>query len=117
MKAKPLAVNYVPIAALTPMPGNPRRNDAAIGPLARSIERFGWTSPILARRADKVVVAGHTRLEAARTLKLDKVPVIWLDLDPVSSRLYNLADNKLAQISEWEQSQLADMLRDLAEED
>lgn len=112
-----LAVEYVPIAKLAPMPGNPRRNAAAVGPVAESLKRFGWTNPILARRADRVVVAGHTRLEAAKALKLDKVPVIWLDLDPVSSRLYNLADNKLAQISEWDPGPLADMLRELSKED
>lgn len=99
------------------MAGNPRRNTSAIGPVAKSIQRFGWTNPILARRADKVVVAGHTRLEAAKSLKLDKVPVIWLDLDPVSSRLYNLADNKLAEVAEWDAGALADMLRELAKED
>lgn len=112
-----LAIEYAPISSLAPMPGNPRRNAKAIGPVADSIKRFGWTNPILARREDKVVVAGHTRLEAARKLGLDKVPVIWLDLDPVSSRLYNLADNKLAQVSEWDDESLAVMLRELAAED
>jgi DNA modification methylase len=112
-----LAIEYVPLSALAPMPGNPRRNEAAIGPVAASIKRFGWTNPILARRDDRVVVAGHTRLEAAKQLGLDKVPVIWLDLDPVSSRLYNLADNKLASISEWDQGPLAEMLRELSAED
>ena len=99
------------------MPGNPRRNTAAVGPVAESIKRFGWTNPILARRSDRVVVAGHTRLEAAKQLGLDKVPVIWLDLDAVSSRLYNLADNKLAEVAEWDAGPLADMLAELTRED
>lgn len=112
-----LAVNYVPLTQLVPMPGNPRQNKDAIKPVAESIKRFGWTNPILARRDDRVVVAGHTRLEAAKAMGLDKVPVIWLDLDPVSSKLYNLADNKLAQISKWDDGPLAAMLRELSEED
>lgn len=112
-----LAIEYVPLSRLAPMLGNPRRNAAAVGPVAESMKRFGWTNPILARRSDCVVVAGHTRLEAAKRLKLDKVPVIWLDLDPVSSRLYNLADNKLSQISEWDAGPLAEMLRELSKED
>jgi DNA modification methylase len=112
-----IAIEYAPIGDLRPMPGNPRRNDKAIPKVAESIKRFGWTNPILARREDKVVVAGHTRLEAARYLGLDKVPVIWLDLDPVSSRLYNLADNKLGEVAEWDQGALATMLEQLKLED
>ncbi len=112
-----LAIKYVEVSGLVPMPGNPRRNEAAIPKVAESIKRFGWTNPILARREDRVVIAGHTRLEAAKHLGLDKVPVIWVDLDPVSSRLYNLADNKLAQIAEWDEPALAAMLEQLREED
>ncbi len=112
-----LQVEYVSSAELVPMPGNPRRNEKAIPKVAESIKRFGWTNPILARRSDRVVVAGHTRLAAAKHLGVDKVPVIWLDLDPVGSRLYNLADNQLSTIAEWDQPLLADMIRDLLGED
>ena len=112
-----LKVEYVATGELMPMPGNPRRNEKAIPKVAESIKRFGWTNPVLARRADRVVVAGHTRLEAAKRLGLDKVPVIWLDLDPVSSRLYNLADNRLGEVAEWDDEALATMLKDLSHED
>lgn len=113
----PLGIEYIATSKLVAMTGNPRRNEAAVDPVAESIKRFGWTNPILARRSDRVVVAGHTRLQAAAKLGLDRVPVIWLDLDAVSSRLYNLADNKLAQISEWDQPALAAMLSELQKED
>ncbi len=112
-----LALEYVSIEQLVPMEGNPRKNEKAIPKVAESIKRFGWTSPILARREDRVVVAGHTRLAAAKSLGADKVPVIWLDLDPVSSRLYNLADNKLNEIADWDDDALVAMVRELSEED
>jgi DNA modification methylase len=112
-----LRLEYVPIEQLVPFPNNPRKNEAAIPKVAESIKRFGWTNPVLARREDKVVVAGHTRLEAAKRLGLDKVPVIWLDLDPVSARLYNLADNKLGEFSQWDDDILSGILRELQEED
>lgn len=114
---KDLEIEYVDIDALVPMPGNPRLNAAAVPKVANSIKRFGWTQPILARREDRVVVAGHTRLEAAKRLKLNKVPVIWTDLGQTDSRLYNLADNKLAEVAEWDNDALAVMLKELKAED
>ena len=117
MPSKALKVVYVPVGGLAPMPSNPRKNDAAIPKVMESIKRFGWTNPILARREDKVVVAGHTRLEAGKRLGLTEVPVIWLDLDPVSSRLYNLADNKLNEVAEWDDEALSSILAQLREED
>jgi DNA modification methylase len=112
-----LRLEYVPIGELVPFPKNPRKNEEAIPKVVDSIKRFGWTNPVLARREDKVVIAGHTRLEAAKKLGLDKVPVIWLDLDPVSARLYNLADNKLGEFSQWDDDLLAGILRELQQED
>jgi DNA modification methylase len=114
---KLLKLVYVPVGDLVPMVGNPRKNDAAIPKVMESIKRFGWTNPILARREDKVVIAGHTRLEAAKQLGLEKVPVLWLDLDPVSSRLYNLADNKLNEVADWDDEALSAILTELLAED
>lgn len=112
-----LGIEYVDATSLVPMEGNPRKNDVAIPKVVESIRRFGWTNPILAARASRIVVAGHTRLEAAKRMGLPQVPVIWLDMDPVTSRLYNLADNKLAQISEWDDTALVAMLEELRVED
>jgi site-specific DNA-methyltransferase (adenine-specific) len=117
MPPEALKLVYVPVGDLGAMVGNPRKNDAAIPKVMESIKRFGWTNPILARREDKVVVAGHTRLEAAKALGLEQVPVIWLDLDPVSSRLYNLADNRLNEVAEWDDDALAAILTELLAED
>jgi hypothetical protein len=113
----PLAVEYVARTSLTRFPGNPRRNAEAVDAVVRSIQRFGWTNPILARRADRVIIAGDTRFLAATKLGLDQVPVLWLDLDPVSARLYALADNKLGELAEWDDSLLAKLLRELQAED
>lgn len=112
-----LRIEYVKASALKPMPGNPRKNEAAIPKVAGSIERFGWTNPVLARRKDRMVVAGHTRLEAAKRLGIERVPVIWLDLGLSDARLYALADNKLSEIAAWDEPGLAAILRDLQAED
>ena len=71
---------YYPIEGLVPHPKNPRHNDEAVSQIARSIERFGFTSPIIAREQDKTIIAGHTRWKAAKQIGLSKVPVIFVNL-------------------------------------
>jgi hypothetical protein len=112
----PPAAEWVEIDSLTPWDKNPRRNAAAVSEVAKSIQRFGFASPIIARQADRVVIAGHTRLLAARSLGLDKVLVRFLDLDPAQARALALADNKLGELAEWDAGLLADVLRELEAE-
>ena len=75
--SSPLRVEQLPIADLHPDPGNPRRiGEAELAALTRSIATFGVVDPVLARRADRRVIAGHQRLVAARRAGLTTVPVI-----------------------------------------
>ena len=109
------AATWLPIGDLTPWADNPRENDHAVPEVARSIERFGFGAPILARPVDGgglEVIAGHTRLKAAESLGLDRVPVRVLDLDPTDARLLALADNRLGELAEWS-SGLEDVLRQM----
>ena len=101
------------IDALVPWADNPRKNDHAVAGVAESIKRFGFASPIIARRADGMVIAGHTRLKAAISLGLDRVPVRYVDLDPADARMLALADNKVAEIATWDDGALADIMREL----
>jgi len=111
------AATWEPIDSLTPWDRNPRRNDSAVPEVAKSIERFGFGSPILARESDRVIIAGHTRWRAAQQLGLDKVPVRFLDLDPAEAHALALADNKLGELAEWDDEALAAILRDLQADD
>ena len=109
------AATWLPIGDLTPWADNPRENDHAVPEVARSIERFGFGAPILARPIDGgglEVIAGHTRLKAAQSLGLDRVPVRVLDLDPTDARLLALADNRLGELADWS-SGLEDVLRQM----
>lgn len=110
--AREAAAEWVAIDAVTPWDDNPRRNDIAAQKVAESIKRFGFSSPIIARREDGEIIAGHTRLKAAKILGLDKVPVRYLDLDPADAHLLALADNKLGEVAEWDPIKLADVLSD-----
>jgi ParB-like chromosome segregation protein Spo0J len=100
------AAEWVPIAALKPWANNPRANERAVADVVQSIRRFGFGAPILARRANGEVIAGHTRLKAAAHLGLDRVPVRYLDLDPADAHLLALADNKLAELADWDDTML-----------
>jgi len=104
------------IDALKPWKDNPRKNKGAINHVAESIRRFGFASPIIARSDDKVIIAGHTRFEAAKKLGLDSVPVRYLDLDPADSRLLALADNKIGEIAEWDEEKLEKVMQELLDE-
>lgn len=107
------AAEWLSVESLAPWSENPRINDHAVSEVAASIKRFGFGAPIVARKADLMVIAGHTRLKAAKLLGLESVPVRLLDLDPVDSKLLALADNKLNERSEWNDDQLAEIMRDI----
>jgi ParB-like chromosome segregation protein Spo0J len=62
-----------------------------------SIKAFGWTNPIIID-GDRVMIAGHGRLEAAISLGIVQVPTICInDMTEAQKRAYILADNKLAR--------------------
>lgn len=109
------AAVYVAIDSLVPWDRNPRKNDAAIPEVAGSIKRFGFGAPIIARLADRRIIAGHTRWAAAKSLGLEQVPVRFLDLSEDEATALTLADNKLGELSEWNDAELADLLRGLHE--
>lgn len=107
MKAEPPAAEYVAIARLLPWAKNPRKNAAAVEPVAQSMQHFGFGAPILARRANGEVIAGHTRILAAQRLGMARVPVRYLDLTEKQAHALALADNKLGEIAEWDDAALA----------
>ena len=108
----PMQVEQLPIADLHPDPGNPRRiEEAALAALTRSIATFGVVDPVLARRADRRVIAGHQRLVASRRADLTTMPVILLDLTAEDARLLNVALNRIG--GDWDADLLARLLIDL----
>ncbi|HEX7580080.1 MAG TPA: ParB N-terminal domain-containing protein, partial [Thermoanaerobaculia bacterium] len=107
-----LTVEEIPIDLLRPDPANPRRiGEEELDSLTRSLRRFGFVQPVLARRQDGTVIGGHQRLIAARRLGLATVPVIWLDISVNQARLLNLALNKIG--GSFDDQLLARLLADL----
>ena len=101
------------IERLKPYENNPRINDAAVDSVAASIREFGFKVPIVAD-SDGVIVAGHTRYKAAQKLGLTEVPVIVAaDLTPEQIKAFRIADNKTAELAEWDYDLLPIELADL----
>ena len=89
---------------------NPRDNERAVKPVADSIKEFGFKVPIIVDK-NNVIVAGHTRLAAAKLLELKKVPcIIADDLTEEQITAFRLADNRVAEFAEWNFDKLEEEL-------
>lgn len=135
------AASWTDLGRLVPWKENPRDNTLAIEEVAQSLIRFGFATPIVARQADGMIIAGHTRSLAAALLpgiwkrskpkdrtkwhpdavrmatnETIEVPVRFLDLSVSEAKALALADNKLGEISSWDDSKLRDVLAELSAE-
>ena len=94
------------IDSIRPYERNPRRNEAAVEAVARSIREYGFRQPIVVD-AEGVIVVGHARWKAAKALGLAQVPVhVAAGLTPEQCRAYRIADNQTASIAEWDPERL-----------
>ena len=108
------AAEWVAVDELRPWPENPRLNDGEpVKRVMASIERFGFAAPIVARRSDNTIIAGHTRWKAAQALGLARVPVRFVDLSANEARLLALADNRYTELTEWDEVALQSILSDI----
>ena len=109
------AIIMLPVPEVRPYEKNPRKNAEAVKYVKASIEKFGFKQPIIVD-SNRVIIAGHTRLEAAKSLGMAEVPCIVADdLTDAQVKALRLADNKVAEFSEWEMNLLGEELGELAE--
>lgn len=92
---------------------NPRNNVGAVDAVTASIREFGFKVPIVID-GNNEIIAGHTRLRAARAIGLDKVPCIVADdLTPEQIKAFRLADNKTGEFATWDFNALDKELAEL----
>lgn len=110
-----LKIVYQDTSALKPRGRNPRtHSEKQLLQIARSIETFGFTNPVLVD-GDNRIIAGHGRVEAAQRLALGQVPTVRFDhMTPAQVRAYVIADNKLAENAGWDRDILALELKELS---
>lgn len=96
---------------------NPRKNGEAVNYVAESIKQFGFRQPIIIDK-NNVIVCGHTRMKAAKKLKLKQVPcIIADDLTEDQIKAFRLADNKVSEFAEWDFDLLDEELSNLLDFD
>lgn len=99
------------INLIIPYENNPRNNDKAVEAVANSIREFGFKVPIIIDK-NNVIIAGHTRLKAAKKLGLTDVPVVKADdLTEDQVKAFRLADNKVSEIASWNEDLLLEELK------
>ena len=105
------------IESLKPHPANPHTHSKKqIAQIARSIEQFGFTSPIIVDE-NNIILAGHGRRLAAKHLGLEVVPIrVVSGLSEAEKRVCLLADNKLVENAGWDRERLSIELKALIPE-
>lgn len=119
MTSNGLKIRQVPLTDLTPDPQNVRTHDAKnLEAIKNSLNAFGQRKPIVTAKGNDgslVVIAGNGTLEAAKalgwtTIEIAEVPDDW---DADKARAYAIADNRSAELADWDQTALTSALLDL----
>ena len=106
-----------PLEQLKPYENNPRNNENAIDAVANSIKEFGFKVPLVVD-TDGVIVAGHTRYEAAKRLGMTTLPCIVADdLTPEQVKAFRIADNKVGELATWDLEKLDIELNEITDID
>ena len=98
-----MTVEMWPLDRITPYARNARKiSERAIKKVAASIQEFGWQQPIVVD-SKGVIIVGHTRLLAARRLRVPEAPVhVARHLRPEQAKAYRLMDNRSHQEATWD---------------
>lgn len=113
-----MQIQYLKVDSLNAYDNNSRKHsESQIKRIEASITEFGFTNPILINK-DLIILAGHGRVEAAKNLGIKEVPTLCLEyLSKKQQRAYIIADNKLAELSYWDEDILKMELEDLYNND
>lgn len=114
----PAQIEEIPLDDLNPWRQNARTHSRKqIAQIARSIERFGFTNPVLIDERNNIL-AGHGRVRAAAGLGMKTAPCLRLEhMTPAEKSAYVIADNKLALNAGWDKETLAIELQALVDLD
>jgi len=111
-----MKIVYRKLDELVPYARNPRDTREAVDKVAASIQAFGFLVPIIIDK-DNVIVAGHTRLLAARKLGLKEVPTTTAeDLTDDQIKAFRLVDNRVAEMAIWDLPLLTEAMEEIGDE-
>jgi DNA modification methylase len=100
---------------LVPNPRNPNRHpESQIKLLAKIIRAQGWRNPIVVSKRSGFVIKGHGRLDAAKLLECERVPVDFQDYENEAAEWADmLADNRIAELAETDAEELKALIKEL----
>lgn len=105
----------VPIDSLQGLPGNPRRGD--VDAVAASLSRFGQRKPIVVRKDDGTIIAGNHTWQAAKKLGWSEIAVAYVGDDDVTAQAYALADNRTAELGDYDDELLKQLIESVGSVD
>lgn len=106
-------IEHKSVSDIIPYTNNPRINDDAVSVVVESIKEFGFQVPIIVD-TNNVIIAGHTRWQAAKKLGIEKVPVIVAkDLSDAKAKAFRIMDNKSSEKAKWDLEKLVVEFDDL----
>jgi ParB-like chromosome segregation protein Spo0J len=112
--AEPLRGLALPISSINQDAANARKHDARnIDAIASSLKRWGQRLPIVVQREGMIVRAGNGRVDAARSLGWSHLAAVVVDEDSVEATAYAIADNRTAELAEWDNETLRSLLDSL----
>lgn len=104
----------VAVDSLTPDPKNARKHDRRnLDAIKASLEKFGFRQPVIVQQQGMIVRAGNGRIIAARELGWSHVPALVVDESEADAVAYAIADNRTAELAEWDWEHLSASLEEL----
>ena len=109
-----MKIEIAKIDSIKPYPNNPRKlSKKAIEKVSMSLKEYGFQQPIVVDK-DRIIVVGHTRYQASRSLGLKEVPItIAAKLTPDKINAYRIADNRTNEEAEWDEDLLKLEIKEL----
>lgn len=107
-----MKIQTVKLSDIFPYYNNPRDNARAVEPVMESLKKFGFIKPIMVDK-DKVIICGHTRYIAAYQAGCEYVPIIVSDMPEEQAKRFRILDNKIAEKSQFDETELIEELKKL----
>lgn len=105
----------VPVDQVHQYPNNPKNGD--VEEIMASIQRNGMYRPLIVQRSTGYILAGNHSYQACLGLNAKHVPVVHVDVNDTIARRIVLADNRTADLGQYDEADLLALLKDASTSD
>lgn len=112
-----MQIKRMPISVLLPDPSNERRHgEKNINAIKGSLKQWGQVEPLILNKRTGLLIGGHGRVEAMKSLGMTEVDVVEVDLDNTQAAGLRNALNRTGELAEWDMKALGSTLHGLRED-